>query len=81
MPPIVLGSAGLAGLLVLATALGRRLLRWLQAETEDPLEHGVVAAGLGLGALIFLPFTLFALGMGSPLVVRRSAEATRHRPP
>jgi Dolichyl-phosphate-mannose-protein mannosyltransferase/Protein of unknown function (DUF1420) len=70
MPPIVLGSAALIGLLVLAAALGRRLLRWLQAETADPLEHGVVAAGLGLGALTFLPFTLFALGIGSPLVMR-----------
>jgi hypothetical protein len=70
VPPIVLGSLLLAGLLVLAAALGRRLLRWLGVSNTDPLEHGVIAAGLGLGMLQFLPFAMFALGVGRPIAMR-----------
>src|SRR5262249_35406637 len=67
MPPVVLGTLELIGLLWLSAALGRRLLRWLRADIPDAAERGLLAGGLGMGALQFLPFALFALGVGHPL--------------
>lgn len=49
---------------LLSLALGRRLLRLLRAPAMEALERGVFAAGLGIGALSFVPFVLFALGVG-----------------
>jgi hypothetical protein len=68
VPPLILGTILLCLLLLLSTALGRRLLRWLGVVPASALEHGVFAAGLGLGSLQFVSFTLFALGIGRPTV-------------
>jgi hypothetical protein len=70
IPPIVLGTVLLAGVVVFATALGRRLLRWLHIEIAGTLDHGIIALGLGLGAMQAIPFVLFAIGIGSPLIFR-----------
>ncbi|MCW3052460.1 MAG: family glycosyltransferase, 4-amino-4-deoxy-L-arabinose transferase, partial [Chthonomonadales bacterium] len=56
-------------LFTLGAALGLRLLRWLRISVADTLERGVFAATLGMGALSFLPFVLFAVGIGRPVVV------------
>jgi hypothetical protein len=73
MPPVVLGTLELIGLLWLSAALGRRLLRWLRVGVPDIAERGVLATGLGMGALAFLPFALFALGVGHPFAQRAAA--------
>lgn len=70
MPPLLLGTLLFFGLLLLSAALGRRLLRALRLPITAPAERGVLAAGLGLGALQALPFALFALGIGKPVVFR-----------
>jgi hypothetical protein len=61
-PPFVLW------LLLLATALGYRCLRWMQAPRSQvsALEWGVLSAALGLGWLQYLPF---ALGMSGRLTI------------
>jgi len=56
-------------LFTLGAALGLRLLRWLRISVADTLERGIFAATLGMGALSFLPFVLFAVGIGRPVVV------------
>jgi 4-amino-4-deoxy-L-arabinose transferase-like glycosyltransferase len=75
VPPIVLGTVLLSGVVVFAAALGRRLLRLLHVEIVDSLEHGIIAIGLGLGAMQALPFVLFTLGIGSPLIFRLTLTA------
>ena len=61
-PPFVFG------LVWLGTGIGHRALRLLHAKTEAVrrLEHGVLAAALGLGLLQFLPYTLGMLGLLTP---------------
>jgi len=54
---------------VVGAALGRWLLRWLRVEIEEALERGFFAAALGMGALTYLPFALFALGIGHLSVI------------
>lgn len=63
-PPFVLG------LVLLATALGYRLLRLLRAPLGEvtALERGVLAAALGLGLLQYLPF-----GLGMARVLKPAA--------
>lgn len=61
-PPFVLA------LLVLAAALGRRILLLVGARPEraPALEWGVLCAGVGLGAIQAMPFALGALGVLTP---------------
>lgn len=75
IPPIVLGSVLLVGVALFATALGRRLLRLLRLESANTLEHGIIAAGLGLGAMQGIPFVLFSLGIGNALIFRLTLAA------
>jgi len=70
MIPLLSGAALFTLLTLLAAALGRRILILLRASPNDRLEHGVVATGLGLGALQFVPFCLFAIGYGRPIGIR-----------
>ncbi|MCS6777827.1 MAG: DUF1420 family protein [Chloroherpetonaceae bacterium] len=51
------------------TALGWHVLRGLRVPISVPLQRGIFAATLGLGLLCYLPFLLFAAGVGSPRVV------------
>src|SRR5688500_16542888 len=70
MIPLISGAMLLILLTVLSAALGRRLLILLKLRPNDPLEHGVLAMGLGLGAIQFLPFVLFTIGIGRPGGIR-----------
>jgi hypothetical protein len=55
-------------------AIGRRLLLVLRASGEGTqAERGVIAAGLGAGALQFVPFTLGAMGLLGTSSVRIAA--------
>ena len=67
--PLVFDSLLTLFLFVLAAGLGRRLLRLFSLRPSNTLEHGLFAATLGLGVLSYLPFTLFATGLGRPPVV------------
>ncbi|HZT41271.1 MAG TPA: hypothetical protein VFA07_03740 [Chthonomonadaceae bacterium] len=75
MPPLILGTLEIFALALLAGALGRRLLRWLRLGVVDPAERSTLQMGLGLGALQFLPFGLFALNIGHPVVFRWACAA------
>jgi len=68
--PLVLGTLELIGLALFGAALGRRLLRWLRITIPDVAERGLIATGLGVGALQFLPFVLFATAQGSARMFR-----------
>lgn len=70
MPPLLLGTLLLLGLVLLAAALGHRLLLWLDLPVSDLPERGVLAVALGLGFLQFLPFLLLAAGIGRPPSIR-----------
>lgn len=70
MPPLILGFLELTALAWLSGALGRRLLHWLRVSITDVAERITLQTGLGLGALQFLPFLLFASGIGRPSVFR-----------
>src|SRR2546421_10391917 len=70
MIPLIIGGMLLALLLLLGAALGRRILILLRVRSESLLEQGALAMGLGLGALQFLPFALFATGFGKPIGIR-----------
>ncbi len=73
MPPIVLTILLLLWLLIVALALGRRLLRLLKIAACRGDEKVLIALGLGWGTLQFVPFTLFALGIGKPMAIRLTA--------
>ncbi|HLV79491.1 MAG TPA: glycosyltransferase family 39 protein, partial [Chthonomonadaceae bacterium] len=75
MPPLILGTLEMVALALLAGALGRRLLRWLRVEAGNGGERIALQIGLGLGALQFLPFALFALGIGHPAELRWACAA------
>lgn len=66
MPPILIAILFEVGLLALAAALGRRLLRALAWGPSDRLERAVIGTTLGLGALQVLPFALYSVGLGRP---------------
>src|SRR5688500_2393983 len=70
MIPLMSGLVLLILFVVLSAALGRRILILLSLRPSDRLEHGVLAVGLGLGAIQFLPFFLFATGFGRPFGIR-----------
>lgn len=67
--PLVFDTLVTLLLFIVGAALGRRLLRGLRVEIDEALERGFFAAALGMGALTYLPFALFALGIGYPPVV------------
>jgi hypothetical protein len=56
-------------LFALSAGAGFRLLRWLRISVPDALERGLFAITLGLGALSYVPFALFAVGLGRPPVL------------
>jgi hypothetical protein len=68
--PIIVGPAELFIFLVVAAALGRRLLKWIGVAGIEPVTAGVIATALGVAALQFLPFSLFAAGLGTPAGMR-----------
>ena len=70
MPPILLAVAFEFGLVALAAALGRRLLRLFSIGPSDRAERAVVGTALGLGALQAVPFALYAAGIGHPSAFR-----------
>src|SRR2546426_742002 len=70
MPPVIIGSLLLIGLALISAALGRRLLLWGRVPIADPIERGLFACALGVGALQALPFGLFSLGIGRPSAMR-----------
>ena len=70
MIPFIMGGMLLALLLLFAGALGRRILLLIRVRSSSRLERGILSIGLGLGALQFLPFALFAIGMGTPTGIR-----------
>lgn len=62
-PSIFYAPAFALAFLVLARALGRKLMRWLGvASHEDALESSLTDMALGTGALQFVPFALGACG-------------------
>ncbi len=63
-PPILLGTLLLSGLIILSAALGRRLFRLLRFRIKSAPERALLATGLGLGTLQFLPFVLLACRAG-----------------
>jgi hypothetical protein len=54
---------------LLSAGAGYRLLRWLRISVSDALERGLFAITLGLGALSYVPFVLFSLGLGRPPIL------------
>jgi hypothetical protein len=72
MPPLFLGTVLLFLFALLSAALGHRLLLWLRGPQLSGAERGVWAMALGTGALSYLPFLLFTLGIGRPAGIRIS---------
>lgn len=64
--PLIFDSLVTLLMLIVGAGLGCRLLQWLRLNITDALERGLFAATVGIGLLSFLPFTLFALGIGHP---------------
>jgi hypothetical protein len=52
-----------------AAGVGGALARRLRLPVSEPLEYGLLALTLGLGAVSYIPFALFALHVGSPHIV------------
>src|SRR4051812_30767119 len=75
LPPILLGTLLLAVLVLLAAALGRRLFAIFRIRIVSKPERALLATGLGLGMLQFLPFTLLACGIGRPVDIKFGAAA------
>jgi hypothetical protein len=72
VPPIFAGPLFAFAFFVIATSLGRRVMRWLRVPTA-PLsrwEHGFLAAALGTGLLQLVPCALAALKLMTPMNVR-----------
>ncbi|MCS6777825.1 MAG: hypothetical protein RMJ43_14295 [Chloroherpetonaceae bacterium] len=53
----------------LSAGWGHRILQWLHVRVENPLERGLFAITLGLGAVSHVPFFLFAVGAGRPAIL------------
>src|SRR2546423_1320672 len=70
MPLLVVGTLLLVGLALLSSALGLRILKLFKLPINSRLESVTIAGSLGLGLLQFVPFTLFALGVGKPICFR-----------
>src|SRR5579871_4613672 len=70
MIPLILGTLLFSLLALLSAALGHRLLRLLHGPPLRGAERGVWAMALGMGALSYLPFLLFTLGLGRPIGIR-----------
>jgi len=70
LPPLVLGTGLLVLLLALSAALGRRLFRLFRVPIGAGPTRVLLATGLGLGVLQFLPIALLACGVGTPLGIR-----------
>src|SRR5439155_23016618 len=70
MPPLILGVILFTGLSLLSAALGLRIFSLLKLRVDSRLERIVLGTALGLGLLQFVPFTLFALGIGKPAYFR-----------
>lgn len=75
MPPLISAFLTLIGGLILAIGLGRRLLLVTRCFSSDRLDNVVLGSLIGLGALQFLPFTLFATRLGAPRNVRAALIA------
>jgi hypothetical protein len=73
MPPILLGSLLLVWLTLVSAAIGRVLLRLLRVPPFDGAVRGVFSTALGVGVLQFLPFSMFALGIGTPRALHVAA--------
>ncbi|MCW3097753.1 MAG: hypothetical protein JWL77_3371 [Chthonomonadaceae bacterium] len=67
--PIIFDTLLTLLLFTLGAALGLRLLRRLRIPLTDTLERGLFAATVGMGVLSYLPFALFAVGAGRPVVL------------
>ena len=72
MPPLVTGIVELVLLTLAAHAIGHRLLKLLRISRRDDAFRDLSSVAIGLGALQFLPFTLFALRIGTPIAFRIS---------
>jgi hypothetical protein len=70
LPPLVIGPLLLGLLGLLSAALGHRLFRIARIHVESGPVRWLVATGLGLGILQFLPFSLLAVGLGSPFGIK-----------
>jgi hypothetical protein len=75
MPPLVVWTAVLGVVVVFATALGARVLRVMRFRAATRVEHGVLAALLGLGLWPYVPWVLWALGIGRDAGVRWATVA------
>ncbi len=73
MPPLVIGTIELLLLGLAAAALGQRLLRLLCIQITDAGVDRICGLAVGLGALQFLPFALFALGIGTQSMFRAAS--------
>ncbi len=70
MPPIIVGSFELILLSILSLAFGHRIAKVLGLPTaHEPLGF-TLRACIGLAGLQIIPFALFALGLGTPLLFR-----------
>jgi len=70
LPPFLLGTLLLVGLLLLAVGPGRRLPGSPRLDIPDNAERSVLAVGRGSGVLQAVPFALFAPGVGRPVAAR-----------
>lgn len=66
----LLGLAELVGLWLLSAGVGGRLLRLFRSSLSASFERLLLETVLGLGALQFVPFFLFAFRVGTPGVIR-----------
>lgn len=67
--PLLTDTAIALLLFLLSGAIGLRLLRRFHLPELTPTERGIFAFTLGLGAVTYVPFVLFALRIGKPPVV------------
>jgi hypothetical protein len=70
MPPIIPDLALSIWLLLVSVAAGLQILRLFGGKIECPMRRIVLALGLGFGALQFLPFFMFAVGIGNTWAAR-----------
>ncbi len=75
MAPLIPGVLFLIWIVLISAALGGRLLSIIRFEARNSTEHLLLSTGLGLGALQYLPFSLFSVGLGHPAVIRAAAVA------
>ena len=69
MSPLLLGTGEIAVLVIAGRSVGRRWMRCIGIDDTKTDETDLFAVLLGVGALQYGPFLLFAVGLGKPVIL------------